>query len=742
MRPSVWREMSGRPLAYCFVGSLLFTLSRHSFAEDLPAWKQEPVKSQLVTPASSYGASLAISGSTALIGAPDFPSAGGTTGAVLLFEHDAGVWSELTRILPPSGRHLFGSVVAMTSNHFAVASVGDENPSPIRLVLRANFANAIDLPPVPGSSSYFGYALAMQETTLFVGDPFANDGAGRVAVYRLGEGGWAVQQLLPDVTALPGLSGAAFGASLASGSNQVIVGAPFKDGAGAVYEFRRANEAEDFAPAAAAIPTPVDSVSFGWSLALDESRGLLAVADNGFAKSAGAIQVYGREQQAWAPQGPRLRSSDLPNQVLDDDFLGNQLCFSRGALLATAPGRTQGSGKGSLLAYSRVGAEWKNRGPLSNTPGMGVALAASPEGIILATAFNSVYAYSLDLGSTCQTGGVCQSGNCVEAVCCDTKCDGLCESCLDANTAGALGECRPILSGHDPDAECEASADGCKTDSCNGAGACAVAPLDQICKESMCASETAATPAARCNGFGGCITPPIIECALGSACADGDCQLSIAMGGAAGVGGGATSGGGAGESAGGTLGFGGMLAFAGAGGSSAAAAGSSESGKAAVSGAGGQGAMDDGTAGAAGEMPDPRGKTLTCSSASDCDRDAGFYCLEGACVSGAQCAKQENAAYDESGTKTLCTPSTCSHGACASPCVTTRTDCVDGYICDPGSSSCVLATTFAAQAPGSVTIDCAFGAPRPSDSGWLALGSALALALRLRRRTLERKRVL
>jgi hypothetical protein len=61
-----------------------------------------------------------------------------------------------------------------------------------------------------------------------------------------------------------------------------------------------------------------------------------------------------------------------------------------------------------------------------------------------------------DNGETC-TGNIdCMSDNCVEGVCCDTACDGECESCLGANTCGTDGTCAPVTAGTDPDGDCNA----------------------------------------------------------------------------------------------------------------------------------------------------------------------------------------------------------------------------------------------------------------------------------------------
>lgn len=78
------------------------------------------------------------------------------------------------------------------------------------------------------------------------------------------------------------------------------------------------------------------------------------------------------------------------------------------------------------------------------------------------------------VGHACTSDDECGSGFCTDGVCCETACDGSCESCAGP---GSKGICLPHEAGTDPEQECGAPA--CEngqqeTFSCDGAGACQV----------------------------------------------------------------------------------------------------------------------------------------------------------------------------------------------------------------------------------------------------------------------------
>ena len=111
------------------------------------------------------------------------------------------------------------------------------------------------------------------------------------------------------------------------------------------------------------------------------------------------------------------------------------------------------------------------------------------------------------LGGPCYSAAQCASGNCSGNICCDTACQGDCQSCWAVYTGGAQdGICRSIKAGTDPKGLCTAEAqDTCGLDgSCNGAGACSYYATGLSCGSPTCAD--GARNAYSCNGLGHCST--------------------------------------------------------------------------------------------------------------------------------------------------------------------------------------------------------------------------------------------
>lgn len=123
-------------------------------------------------------------------------------------------------------------------------------------------------------------------------------------------------------------------------------------------------------------------------------------------------------------------------------------------------------------------------------------------------------------GEACAGPDECESGFCVDGVCCNAACGEQCEAC---DVDGARGMCVPVPSGAPHGARPRCTGDGT---ACGGQ--CSVAARDVCtypgaaitCVPQSCTGNTK-TVATGCNGQGACDTPLTVTCPMG--CDGNDC---------------------------------------------------------------------------------------------------------------------------------------------------------------------------------------------------------------------------
>jgi hypothetical protein len=123
-------------------------------------------------------------------------------------------------------------------------------------------------------------------------------------------------------------------------------------------------------------------------------------------------------------------------------------------------------------------------------------------------------------GAACTAKGDCQSGFCVDGVCCMTSCDGPCSTCAK----GAEGFCMFADVGTNPRGACvDSTPANCgQTGVCDGAGACAIYPAGTSCKDASCPVHMLVL-ASRCDGKGTCQPGQAQSCSPYLCGLDGKC---------------------------------------------------------------------------------------------------------------------------------------------------------------------------------------------------------------------------
>jgi len=124
--------------------------------------------------------------------------------------------------------------------------------------------------------------------------------------------------------------------------------------------------------------------------------------------------------------------------------------------------------------------------------------------------------------SSCSSGQQCTSGYCVDGVCCDSKCDGQCQSCRET---GSVGTCKAIK-GDPITTRTACGGTGICKGQCDGTGTACAYPTDStVCTQAACTAGKA-TSASVCNGSGACTTATTNQCPSNACGTDGKCTGS------------------------------------------------------------------------------------------------------------------------------------------------------------------------------------------------------------------------
>ncbi len=132
-------------------------------------------------------------------------------------------------------------------------------------------------------------------------------------------------------------------------------------------------------------------------------------------------------------------------------------------------------------------------------------------------------------GTSCGAANECTYNACVDGVCCESACPGLCYACSKAKNGATSGSCLPIAAGTDPDNECASSnASTCGQDgTCDGNGACRLWMTGTQCLASACNASGNFVASSTCSQ-GACRTPAASVCGSAACDATNGCKTTCA----------------------------------------------------------------------------------------------------------------------------------------------------------------------------------------------------------------------
>ncbi|MDZ4289065.1 MAG: choice-of-anchor D domain-containing protein, partial [Prosthecobacter sp.] len=341
----------------------------------------------------SFGCPLALSGDTALIGAPGDDTPGGeAAGTAFVFVHgddaccgtgapsESGGWCQQARLSLGDGAvdDFFGRPVALDGNTAAVGAQGDDTAAgvdtgTVYIFVRAgtvwtNQARLVALDAV--SYSGFGRSLAVLGNTVLAGAPDANNQTGCAYVFIRTGTLWAQAAKL---TGKSGAEGDSFGRSVTLSGNTAAIGAfgdttPAGQAAGSVYVFTGAaskwvQQAQLMASDAAAFDLFGQSVSMSGQTLLVGAMGDDATAAG---EERGCAYVFLRVGKVWGQQAKLV-----PDDVANMDYVGHSVSlFGNVALVgsdgADLPGQANA---GAAYVFERSGASWTQQTKLTASGG-------------------------------------------------------------------------------------------------------------------------------------------------------------------------------------------------------------------------------------------------------------------------------------------------------------------------------------------------------------------------------------
>jgi uncharacterized repeat protein (TIGR01451 family) len=383
----------------------------------------------------SFGGSVSVDGDTLVVGAPgrDVPITNG--GAVFVFVRSGTTWSEQQQIVAAGGGvgDAFGASVAVSGDTALVGVPYDNTPAGVDAGSASVFVRSGTtwtpqqqmLASDAAAGDYFGYAVSVAGDTAVVGAPLNAVPAGPFAgaAYAFVRSGttWSEQQRL---LASDGGPSDVFGAAVSVSGDTAVIGAYGDDGAGpdegSAYVFERAGAAwSEQQKLVASDAAAGDQLGYSVSVSGDTTIVGAQKDDTAGGGDAGAAYLFVRAGTAWSEQQKLM----APDGAAGDGF-GLAVSVSGDVAAAGAPtdDTSGGPDAGSAHVFRRTPftdlGVTKTDGQATVTPGETItytitASNAGPEAaagatvtdVLPAALLGAAWTCTATAGSSCAAGG-------------------------------------------------------------------------------------------------------------------------------------------------------------------------------------------------------------------------------------------------------------------------------------------------------------------------------------------------
>lgn len=372
--------------------------SAYVFVRSGGGWTQQARLNALDGAAfDNFGTAVAINGESVVIGAP---SNNGNKGAVYVFVRNGAAWSQQAKLSAADGMALdyFGYTVAVSGETLAAGAYGDDANRGSAYVFVRNgvvWNQQAKLTVADGlAQDYFGISIALSGDTLAAG-AFGDDigaSAERGSAYVFTRNGltWSQQQKL---TAGDGAAGDFFGNSVALSGDTLVAGAAQDDfNKGSAYVFTRSGAVWN----QQAKLTANDGVAgdrFATAVAISGATVAVGASSTniGGTQQQGAAYVFARNGAAWLQQA-KLTAAEGVQQ----DQFGIAIAVDGDAVVAGTYGADVGVNlfQGAAYAFTVSGALAQQQIITAADGGaldyFGVAVAVSGNTAVIAAAYDDI----------------------------------------------------------------------------------------------------------------------------------------------------------------------------------------------------------------------------------------------------------------------------------------------------------------------------------------------------------------
>jgi hypothetical protein len=330
------------------VGSNFFQGVAYVFVRSGGTWIQETeLTSSDGASGDFFGCSVAVSGSTAVVGAPYHAvGSNGNQGAAYVFVQTSGAWTQQAELISSNGASgdelgssvaLSGSTAVVGSPEKTIGSNTEQGAAYVFVESGGKWGQQAELTSSDGAFfDQFGVSVADSGSTAVIGAPWktvdSNEEQGAAYVFVQTSGTW-IQET--ELTSSDGASGDLFGYSVAISGSTAMVGAYNHNlVTGAVYVFVESGGTWSQQAELTASDGGTNA-EFGWSVAVSGSTAVVGAVNNtvGSNTHEGTAYVFVESGGTWGQQA-ELTSSD---GATNDNF-GGSVAVSGSTVIAGASG--------------------------------------------------------------------------------------------------------------------------------------------------------------------------------------------------------------------------------------------------------------------------------------------------------------------------------------------------------------------------------------------------------------------